>query len=191
MIKINLLPLRASKKKESTRQLVSILVISLAGVLVVGLSLYFVTIAKISATTDEIAKSEQEIQQLKAKIGQIDNIKKLQAEVKKKLDILTQLRKEKTGPASRLAKLSESVPDKLWLVKYTENLGTVSISGFSVNEEIIATFMRNLQAAEDFDKIELQVSEQAEIAGIKVKRFDITFNIKSIKKDEPANPVAK
>jgi len=191
MIKINLLPLRASKKKESTRQLVSILVISLAGVLVVGLSLYFLTIAKISATTDEIAKSEQEIQQLKAKIGQIDNIKKLQAEVKKKLDILTQLRKEKTGPASRLAKLSESVPDKLWLVKYTENLGTVSISGFSVNEEIIATFMRNLQAAEDFDKIELQVSEQAEVAGIKVKRFDITFNIKSIKKDEPANPVAK
>ena len=191
MIKINLLPLRASKKKESTRQLVSILVISLAGVLVVGLSLYFVTIAKISATTDEIAKSEQEIQQLKAKIGQIDNIKKLQAEVKKKLDILTQLRKEKTGPASRLARLSESVPDKLWLVKYTENLGTVSISGFSVNEEIIATFMRNLQAAEDFDKIELQVSEQAEIAGIKVKRFDITFNIKSIKKEEPAKPVAK
>jgi len=191
MIKINLLPLRASKKKESTRQLVSILVISLAGVLVVGLSLYFVTIAKISATTDEIAKSEQEIQQLKAKIGQIDNIKKLQAEVKKKLDILTQLRKEKTGPASRLARLSEAVPDKLWLVKYTENLGTVSISGFSVNEEIIATFMRNLQAAEDFDKIELQVSEQAEVAGIKVKRFDITFNIKSIKKEEPANPVAK
>jgi len=191
MIKINLLPLRASKKKESTRQLVSILVISLAGVLVVGLSLYFVTIAKISATTDEIAKSEQEIQQLKAKIGQIDNIKKLQAEVKKKLDILTQLRKEKTGPASRLARLSEAVPDKLWLVKYTENLGTVSISGFSVNEEIIATFMRNLQAAEDFDKIELQVSEQAEIAGIKVKRFDITFNIKSIKKEEPAKPVAK
>jgi type IV pilus assembly protein PilN len=191
MIKINLLPLRASKKKESTRQLVSILVISLAGVLVVGLSLYFLTIAKISATTAEIAKSEQEIQQLKAKIGEIDNIKKLQAEVKKKLDILTQLRKEKTGPASRLAKLSEAVPDKLWLVKYTENLGTVSISGFSVNEEIIATFMRNLQAAEDFDKIELQVSEQAEVAGIKVKRFDITFNIKSIKKDEPAKPVAK
>jgi type IV pilus assembly protein PilN len=191
MIKINLLPLRASKKKESTRQLVSILVISLAGVLAVGLSLYFLAIAKISATTDEIARSEQEIQQLKAKIGQIDNIKKLQAEVKKKLDVLTQLRKEKTGPANRLAKLSEAVPDKLWLVKYTENLGTVSSSGFAINEEIIATFMRNLQAAEEFDKIELQVSEQAEVAGVKVKRFDITFNIKSIKKDEPAKPDTK
>jgi type IV pilus assembly protein PilN len=191
MIKINLLPLRASKKKESTRQLVSILVISLAGVLAVGLSLYFLTIAKISATMDEIAGSEQEIQQLKAKIGQIDNIKKLQAEVKKKLDILTQLRKEKTGPANRLARLSEAVPDKLWLVKYTENIGTASISGFAVNEEIIATFMRNLQTTENFDKIELQVSEQADVAGIKVKRFDITFNIKSIKKDEPAKPVTK
>lgn len=191
MIKINLLPLRASKKKESTRQLVSILVISLAGVLVVGLSLYFLTIAKISATKDEIARSEQEIQQLKAKIGEIDNIKKLQAEVKKKLDILTQLRKEKTGPASRLAKLSEAVPDKLWLVKYTETLGVASVSGFAVNEEIIATFMRNLQAVENFDKIELQVSEQAEVAKIMVKRFDITFNIKSIKKDEPAKPGTK
>ncbi len=191
MIKINLLPVRASKKKETNRQQISILIISVVGVLLVGLSLYSLTIAKISATKEEVSKSEQEAQQLKSKIGQIDNIKKLQAEVKKKLDVLGQLRKEKSGPASRLAKLSDAVPEKLWLTKYTENAGNVSISGFAVSEDLIAEFMRNLQASTDFTNVELQVSEQAEISGTKVKKFDITFVVKGLKKEEPVKPVKK
>lgn len=191
MIKINLLPVRASKKKETTRQQISILIISVIGVLAVGLSLYSLTLAKISATKDEVSKSEQEIQQLKAKIGQIDNIKKLQAEVKKKLDVLNQLRKEKSGPASRLAKLSDAVPEKLWLTKYTENAGNVSISGIAFSEDLIAEFMRNLQASDDFTNIDLQVSEQSEISGTKVKKFDITFILKGLKKEEPAKPGSK
>ena len=191
MIKINLLPVRASKKKETTRQQISILIISVVGVLLVGLSLYSLTIAKISATKEEVSKSEQEAQQLKSKIGQIDNIKKLQAEVKKKLDVLGQLRKEKSGPASRLAKLSDAVPEKLWLTKYTENAGNVSISGYALSEDLIAEFMRNLQASTDFTNVELQVSEQAEISDTKVKKFDITFVVKGLKKEEPSKPVKK
>lgn len=191
MIKINLLPVRASKKRETTRQQISILIISIIGVLLVGLSLYSLTLAKISATKDEVSKSEQEIQQLKAKIGQIDNIKKLQAEVKKKLEVLNQLRKEKSGPASRLAKLSDAVPEKLWLTKYSENAGNVSISGIALSEDIIAEFMRNLQSSNDFTNIELQVSEQSEISGTKVKKFDISFVLKGLQKEEPTKSVKK
>ena len=191
MIKINLLPVRASKKKETTRQQISILMLSLGGVLVVGIGFYVLTLSKISAANQEIVSSELEIQQLKAKIGQIDNIKKLQAEVKKKLDILSQLRKEKSGPAKRLSKISDAAPEKLWLTKYIENSGVVSISGLALNEDLIAGFMRNLQAIDDFTNVELQVSEQSEIAGTKLKRFDITFNLKGIKKEEPTKPATK
>src|SRR6185369_6802819 len=147
MIKINLLPVRAAKKKETAKQQLSIFLLTVIAVLLIALGIYSITLAKISAAKDEISKSEQEIKRLKEKIGEIDNIKKFQAEVKKKLDILNQLRTNKTGPATRLAKLSDAVPEKLWLTKYAESGEKVSLAGVAFNEEIIAAFMRNLQAS--------------------------------------------
>ncbi len=188
MIRINLLPVRAAKKKESARQQISILFIAIAGVLLIALGIYFVTLAKISAANDEITKSEQELKRLKEKIGEIENIKKFQAEVKKKLDILNQLRRNKTGPAIRLAKLSDAVPEKLWLTKYTESGEKVSLGGFAFNEDLIAAFMRNLQASGDFSNVELIVSEQAEVSGMKIKKFEISCNLKSFKVAEAAPP---
>jgi type IV pilus assembly protein PilN len=181
MIRINLLPLRASKKKETIRQQLSILIISIVGVLLVGGCLYGLLLAKITTAKAQIESSESEIKALKAKIGAIDNIKKLQADVKKKLDVLNQLRREKSGPAARLAALSDAVPEKLWLTKYTESSGSVGISGMAYNEELIALFMKNLQASGAFGNVELQVSEQAEVGGVKAKRFDLAVQIKEQK----------
>ena len=178
MIRINLLPLRASRKKETVRQQISILGLSVGGVFLVGICLYFLLLAKISTATAQIESSEAEIRALKAKIGAIDNIKKLQAEVKKKLDVLSQLRKEKSGPASRLAALSDAVPAKLWLTRYVESGGSVSVSGFALNEELIALFMRNLQSSGAFTNVELQVSEQASLGAETAKRFDLSFQLK-------------
>lgn len=181
MIRINLLPLRASKKKETVRQQVSILALSAAGVLVIGASLYALTLSRISTAKQEIESSENELKLLKTRIGAIDNLKKLQAEVKKKLDVLNQLRKEKMGPASRLATLSDAIPDKLWLTRYSENGPSVSVSGMAFNEDLIAQFMRNLQASGAFTNVELQVSEQAELGGVKGKKFDLNFVVNSKK----------
>lgn len=179
MIKINLLPLRASKKKETIRQQVSVLVLSVIGVLVIGLSVYGLLLNKINNTKAQIASSESEIKLLKAKIGTIDNIKKLQEDVKRKLDVLNKLRREKSGPASRLAALSDAVPEKLWLNRYSESGANVAVSGVAVNEELIALFMKNLQASGAFANVELQVSEQTDVSGMKAKRFDLVFQIKA------------
>jgi type IV pilus assembly protein PilN len=178
MIRINLLPIRASKKKETMRQQVSILVLSVAGVLIVGLALYAMMLTKINTAKNDIENSENELKALKAKIGAIDNIKKLQADVKKKLDVLNQLRRDKRGPAARLAALSDAVPEKLWLTKYTENGLNVAISGIAYNEELIALFMKNLQASGAFLNIELQVSQQTDLGSVKAKQFDLALQIK-------------
>jgi type IV pilus assembly protein PilN len=179
MIKINLLPVRAAKKKESARQQLSILTLSVIAVAVLALGIYSVTLAKISTAQDEISKSEQEIKSLKEKIGEINNIKKFQEEVRKKLGILDQLRQNKTGPATRMAKLSDAVPEKVWLTKYTENGVNISLAGVAFNEELIAEFLRNLQGSNDFQNVELLVSEQMDIKDLKVKKFEISCTLKS------------
>ena len=188
MIKINLLPVRAAKKKETAKQQISILVISAVGVALIVLSFFSVTQAKVNAAKDEIQSSEKELQALKAKIGEIDNIKKLQEEVKKKLEVLNRLRKEKAGPATRLAKLSDATPEKLWLTKYAESNEGVAIAGVAYSEELIAEFIRNLQASKEFVNIELILSEQLETGGVKAKRFELTCVLNSLKREEPPPP---
>lgn len=185
MIRINLLPYRASKKKETARQQLVMMGVALLVVIVAVVAVYVITITKIKTTKSEIAKSEGELAALKKKVGEIDTLKKLQAEVQKKLDILNQLRKEKTGPAIRLAKMSDIVPEKMWLIKYQESGTNVSISGLAYSEEMIAEFMRNIQSSEQFGNVELQVSEQQELNGVKLKRFDLTCVIKLQKREEP------
>ena len=179
MIRINLLPVRAAKKKESAIQQLTIAALSIVIVLLICGAVYAVTMTKITTTNDEITRSETELTGLKKKIGEIDNLKKLQVEVKKKLDILTQLRKQKTGPAARLAKLSDIVPEKMWLTKYAESGSNVSLSGIAFTEDLIAEFMQRLQASDQFTNVELRVSEQADIGGLKLKKFDMTCSIKA------------
>lgn len=187
MVRINLLPVKISKKKETAKQQLAILLVSVVVVLVAGLAVVVYAQAQIKTTKDDIAKSESELQQLKDKIGQLENLKKLKDEVTKKLDVLAQLRRGKTGPVRRLATLSDATPEKLWLTKYTESGTNVSIGGIALDEDLIAAFMRNLQGSEDFTNVELVVSEQTEVSGVKAKRFELTCALKSSKKEEPAD----
>jgi type IV pilus assembly protein PilN len=191
MIRINLLPVRAAKKRETAKQQLAIFVLSMIGVLAVFLVFYTVLVAKTKATKDEVAQSENDLKQMKAKIGEIENIKKLQQAVKKKLDVLNQLRKEKAGPLQRLIALSDAVPDRLWLTKYAENGTSISISGVALNEDLIASFMQKLQATNEFAGVELLVSEQVVISGTKAKRFDMNFSIKPQPAQEAATSAPK
>ena len=191
MIRINLLPYRASKKKETANQQLIIMVAALLFVLAVAGVTYYVTLGKISTTKQEIERSEAELANLKKKIGEIDNLKKLQADVQRKLNILNQLRKEKTGPTNRLARMSDIVPDRLWLTKYQESGLKVSVSGLAYNEDLIAEFMRKIESSQEFGKVELQVSEQQEISGVKLKKFDLSFEIKVNTPEEPKKEAGK
>lgn len=181
MIRINLLPVRAAKKKETALQQLFIAGSSVLIVLAVVVVLWLVKLGQISGTQNDINAANAKISELKTKIGKLDEIKKLKDEVKKKLEVLSQLRKNKTGPATRLATLSDVTPDQLWIESYRESGGDIKISGLAYNEELIAQFIRALEASPEYEKVELIVSEQKDISGVKLKHFDITFRIETPK----------
>jgi type IV pilus assembly protein PilN len=182
MIRINLLPVRAAKRKETARQQVVILLGTLVILFLITFLVYSYLLVKISSTKEEISRSEQEIVELKAKIGKIKDLEKLKSDVQKKLDVLTRLRTEKTGPVQRLRTLSQSAPEKLWLTSYSESGSAITINGVSFNEDLIASFMKSIEASTDFEKVELVVSEQAEMAGMKLKKFELKFSLEPPKK---------
>jgi type IV pilus assembly protein PilN len=179
MIKINLLPVRASKKKETAIQQLVIAAVTVVVVALIVTSLYVVKRIQVATAQEDITAANNKISELKSKIGKLEEIKTLKDQVRKKLDVLTQLRKNKTGPAQRLAALSDLTPEQLWLTSYSESGQEVKISGIASNEDLIAQFMKALEASSDFMAVELIVSEQTVIADAKMKKFDITMKLES------------
>lgn len=188
MIKINLLPVRAAKKKETAVQQIVIFCAVLAVVAATVLTLYFVKRVQVADTKNEISAANSKISELKAKIGKLEELKTLKEQVKKKLNVLAQLRKNKKGPAQRLATLSDVAPDQLWLTGYNENGMNVKVTGVAYTEELIAQFMRALEASPDYMSVELVVSEQTLIANTKLKKFDIAMKVESELPPQPETP---
>ncbi|MBE9529609.1 MAG: fimbrial protein, partial [Proteobacteria bacterium] len=91
MIRINLLPVRAAKKKESVRfqYTVAGLVTFLA--LAASLAVYFTARSEASVVAGQISSGQQELTQLKKKIGELSKIKKQKKVVEEKLKIIKNL----------------------------------------------------------------------------------------------------
>lgn len=185
MIRINLLLTKGAKHRESVKKQIIILVLFLVITLLLIGGAYGYLLGRIHFAKTAITQAESEIVQLKAKIGQIDNLKKLKEEVRKKLDVLNRLRAGKSGPVKRMAVLSDAVPERLWLTKYAETGESVSIGGVAYTEELIADFMRKLELSREFSQVELLVSEQIIISDVKAKRFDLSCKLGVPGKEEP------
>lgn len=188
MTKINLLPVRAKKKKETAVQQIVIFCVVIVIAAATVMSLYVMRRVQITNTKNEIKVANDKINELKTKIGKLEELKVLKEQVRRKLDVLAQLRKNKKGPAQRLATLSDMTPDQLWLTGYGETGENVKISGIAYTEELIAQYIRALEASEDYMLVELVVSEQTEVAGTKLKKFDVTMKLEAA---APPPPPAK
>lgn len=181
MIRINLLPVRAAKKKETAKQQLVVAAVAVVAVLAVMLALWFFKLGQIKEEQRQIDEANARIVELTARIGKLNELKKLKEAVKKKLDVLAELRKNKTGPATRLATLSDVTPDQLWLESYKESGKDIRISGLAYNEELIAQFIRAVEDSPEYENVELLVSEQKDLGGTKLKRFDLTFKLEAPK----------
>ena len=184
MIKINLLPVRESQKREKVREQVLILVACAIFVAIGCVAAYTTILAKISQKNDAISEQTKIIAQLTKQIGEVEKVKKLQGELQSKLDILGMLKANKTGPAHMLDELSTATPERLWIETFDNIAGVVNLSGMGVNEEVVATFLQQLESSSYYMNVELQSLEQVTIDGNKLNRFKI------VAKDEPV-PVKK
>jgi type IV pilus assembly protein PilN len=187
MIRINLLPVRAAQKKEKLRGQVIVLIGFLVITVLICAGAYGSMQVRISGVNDEIRQNQAEIDRLKKTIGEVAHFKKLQEELRGKLDVLDQLKAGKIGPVHLLDELSMAVPDRLWIDSFKESGGKISINGVGLTEEVVADFMRRLDSSPYFQKVELQVIEQAGQGGRKLQKFSLNCNVES-PAAKPKNP---
>src|SRR3954470_23056554 len=165
MIKINLLPVRAAKKREFGRQQLVLFVLLLV---LAGIGNYFVYNrfeSPLKGLDKQIASTRADVAQLEKTIGEVKSIKDDKKALEDKLKILDTLKKGRTGPVKVLDELATIIPQKVWLVDYLEKDGGVTMTGMAASYEDLSTFSKKLKASTHFTNITIKGAQQVSAEG--------------------------
>jgi type IV pilus assembly protein PilN len=145
MIHINLLPVKATRKQEASRQQLVLFVV----VLVLALGGNYWGYAQRAGVEDTMKKRVQSTQAdialLDKVIGEVKDITQRKEDLKKKMDILNNLKKNRSGPVKVLDAVQDAVPKKVWLNDFGSSGNSMSFSGKALSHDDLAEFMRDLQ----------------------------------------------
>ncbi len=177
MIRINLLPVREKKKKESTRKMFSILALFLVVVALVIAGLHLSLSSEINQVQAQIKSHNEEIQRLKIDTKDVEKFKAEKEDLQKRLNVIYTLQRAKTGPVRVLDDLVTALPGKLWLTALREKGGKMEVRGIAFDNQDIAKFMTNLEKSGVVRNVELVVSQQVEKKDIKLKEFTLTCQV--------------
>lgn len=160
MIRVNLLPLKETQRAVGQRQQMSVALLSLSVALLMMVVPFAVQSRKLSQLDDRIATLQQEIIQLNEQTREARDLDKKRKELAAKLQVIDDLNQKRVGPLHVLEALSSSAPEKLWLVEFLEARGLSTITGLALDNQTIATFLRQLGQSEYFVKVDLDESAQ-------------------------------
>jgi type IV pilus assembly protein PilN len=177
MITINLLPVRENRKKEAERRTLLVAGAVVVGTLLVILVVHAIISAKISNVNDQIRSTQADLDKLNKVIGDVSAFKKSKEDIQKKLDVIHDLEASRGGPVHILDELASKLPEKIWLTALTEENGSLTLQGTSIDNETIATYMTRLGQSPYLKDIELERSELKEGQSVKLNEFTIRCSV--------------
>ncbi len=185
MIRINLLPFRAARKKENIRQQVSIYL----------LSLVFIIIAVVyynSVLNNQITDLTKEIKDTKVKVAKYNKINAEIATIKKNLSLLTKKtnviksleanRRTQVNLLDSMTKLI--IPRRMWFTSFQVRNNGITVVGTALDDKTVADFMTNLAESKLYVAVRLSGTQPQKISGqnLILKRFSISFKKPSLAK---------
>ena len=190
MIRINLLSDREAIRKETTRQQVSIFILSICLVLVILGGIQFYQYRQKKDLEQRIQYVQEELKELQKKVGEVEKYKEAKNELETKLQIIDRLEKDKMLVVQLLDGIGETIPDKMWLQDLGFKGAKLSLEGYAVDNETIATFMKQLERTKSFQTVELVLTEKKEVEGVGMKHFSLVATL-APPKTEAAGPKAE
>ncbi|HEX7124980.1 MAG TPA: PilN domain-containing protein [Thermodesulfobacteriota bacterium] len=140
-------------------------------------------LGQIEGVQDSIRKGEAELARLKPILDEINQFKKDQALLEKKLAAIDELQAARIGPVRVFAELAALMPPQVWVTSIREKGGRTTIDGLGLDSQSIAIFANALARSPYFANVELTAVDQAQYLGLDVKKFNVTCRFQ--------NPAAK
>lgn len=189
MIRINLLPHRAEKRRARQIQFILLSVISLVlGAMVVG----FVHVA----ISTQISYQERRNAYLKQEIAvldkQIEEIKKLREQTQSLLarkTVVENLQSTRSDVVHLLDQMLRILPDGVYLRSVKQSGYRISIIGYAQSNARVSTLMRSIEDSPWLDSPTLVEIHAATANGARVSEFSLNFNL--TKGAAPAPVVSK
>jgi type IV pilus assembly protein PilN len=206
MIRINLLPYRAARKKENIRKQIGIFFLSL---LVVFAILFFYNIRlqkKIDVLNTKIAENKTMLAKFENQAKEVDRIKNAFNNLENKTKVIKDLETKRNDAVCLLDNMtklvaeqtlkseSDSLPDKdntpvkrLWFTNFEAKGNNIVIKGIAMDNKTVADFMTRLESSKLYKNVNLNTLQQQKIAKLNLKRFDINCDKVSLNKSESKN----
>jgi type IV pilus assembly protein PilN len=160
MIRINLLPVRAAKKREFGRQQMILLALILVLAAIGNYFWYSKVDSELVALDQQISRTRAEIAQLEKTIGEVKSIKEDKKALEDKLKILDTLKKGRTGPVKVMDALATIIPTKVWIMDYQEVGGLVIMQGRASAYEDLSAFSKKLKESKHFNNVSIKNARQ-------------------------------
>jgi type IV pilus assembly protein PilN len=190
MIRINLLPFRAARRKENIRRQVSVFALM---IVLFGLGLAYYTIhldKKKDLIRSDISGVKSQIALYKEKADKVTRIKKNLAVLERKFVIVKSLELKRREPVELLDSMTSLVvPKRMWLTSLKTGASTVTLNGIAFDNKTVADFMTRLEASSLFINVDLKNLKSKTVdKTIQMKEFELicqktTLNIH----DKPGN----
>ena len=177
MIRINLLPGEEAERAAGRRQNLAL------GTLVFGVAVAGLVAAHLwqglrsSSVHHELSRVQTELKAIEGPYADALRIEQQKQELREKLRVIGQLEAKKVGPVRILADLSSATPDKLWLTDFSDQGGTLRLTGIGVDEQTVADFLRRLGMLPFLQSVDLDEASQIDQDGAKLKKFVISGQV--------------
>ncbi len=187
MIRVNLLPHRAEKRKARQLQFIVLSGISLViGAVIVG----FVHVA----ISTQIAYQERRNTYLKQEISildrQIEEIKKLREQTQSLLarkTVVENLQSTRSDVVHLLDQMLRILPEGVYLKSLKQSGYRISLVGYAQSSARVSTLMRSIEDSPWLDTPTLIEVHATSVGGARLSEFSLNFNL--TKQAAPAAPV--
>ena len=181
MIRINLLPFRAARKKENIRRQVSIFVLSLVFLLIIFSYYNFSLNNKVDSLNARIKQSKAELEKYDKINAEIAQIKKKLDNLNKKMAVMKTLEADRFEPTRLLEIMTQVVvAQRMWFTKLESAGDTVKIQGIALDNKTVADFMVRLEDCGLFKDVDLKTLRRQKGQSVNLKGFAITCTKKPL-----------
>lgn len=174
MIKINLLPVRETKRKMALIQLGAFYTAMIGITIALLMAWHVAVVAKLGMENKKLAGLEQQKKALEPELKKVDEFKQKKESVQQRLDVIMQLEDSRKGPVRMMDELSNATPERLWVEALETSIGRIKLEGQSLDNEVIAAFIGNLDKSEYFSGVDLKESSTSKSPeGLRLNKFKI------------------
>ncbi|MEI7842347.1 MAG: PilN domain-containing protein [Gallionellaceae bacterium] len=188
MIRVNLLPHRAEKRRARQLQFVILSAISVAlGILIIGFVHAWIA-GRISEQERRNAYLKQEIVLLDKQIAEIKKLREQTQSLLSRKTVVEDLQSTRANVVHLMDQMLRILPDGVYLKSLKQTGNKISIVGYAQSNARVSTLMRSIEDSPWLDSPTLIQIQASTTAGARLSEFSLNFNL--TKQAAVATPVA-